>query len=297
MLCSVGEVGDSRFACAHTVGGDEGHTDLHRRPPGGRSTVAGPRDRGRDVDRLVHALADLGLELLSLFCGEELLDVEDELGLDVIGEFLVAGEDLDVTVVDEAGVSLDHVLLDDGRTGHGVVQDVEVLVDRLRGNLLSKTLLQRLVSKVHSDDDRPPDIVPHLLHSRVVDEVQVVALDEDAGTGDLVGHQLALAHRDTAQVAALGVIHGDATVHLDGAARLHELHLTGRLADAVELVELGGLGFDVLTLELLLEGLQEQLLGSFNLCHCNHSSFGMKPYFVLSEWIRWTYSMYSVSSR
>ncbi|OQC71774.1 MAG: hypothetical protein BWX50_00221 [Euryarchaeota archaeon ADurb.Bin009] len=249
------------------------------------------------MDRLVHALADLGLEFLGLLCGEELLDVEDELGLDVVGEFLVAGEDLDVTVVDEAGVGLDHVLLDDGRTGHGVVQDMEVLVDRLGGDFLTETLLQGLVGKVHPDDDGSPDIVPHLLHSRVVDEVQVVALDEDAGAADLVGHQLALAHRYTAQVAALGVVHGYAAVHLGGKARLHELHLARRLANTVELVELGGLGLDVLSLELLLEGFQEQLLGSLNLCHCDHSSLGMKPYFVRSEWMRWTYSMYSVSSR
>ncbi|OQC62630.1 MAG: hypothetical protein BWX50_01634 [Euryarchaeota archaeon ADurb.Bin009] len=42
VLCRVGEVGNGRFAGAHAVGADEGHTDLHRRPPGGRSTVAGP---------------------------------------------------------------------------------------------------------------------------------------------------------------------------------------------------------------------------------------------------------------
>jgi len=73
------------------------------------------------VDRLVHALADLSLELLGLLCGEELLDVQQELGLDVVRELLVAGEDLDVTVVDEAGVGLDHVLLDDSTAGHCVV--------------------------------------------------------------------------------------------------------------------------------------------------------------------------------
>ncbi len=174
---------------------------------------------------------------------------------------------------------------------------MEVLVDRLGGNLLAQTLLQGLVGKVHADDDRSPDIVPHLLHGRVVDVVQVVAFNEDAGAGDLVGHQLALAHRDTAKVAALGIVHGDAAVHLDGTARLHELHLTRGLANTVKLVELGSLGLDVLPLELLLEGLQEHLLGSLNLCHCDHSSFGMKPYFVRSEWMRWTYSMYSVSSR
>ncbi len=209
------------------------------------------------MDSLVHSLADLCLELLGLLGGEELLDVEQELGFDIVRNFLVAGEDLDVTVIDEAGVGLDHVLLDDGCTGHGVVQDVEVLVDRLRGNFLSETLLQGLVSEIHADDDRPPDIVPELLHGRVVDEVQVVTLDVDTGAGDLVGHQLALAHRDTAEVAALGVIHGDATVHLDGTARLHELHLTGGLADTTELIELGGLGLDILPPELLLKGFQE----------------------------------------
>ncbi len=174
---------------------------------------------------------------------------------------------------------------------------MEVFVDRLGSNLFPEALLQGLVGKVHPDDDGPPDVVPHLLHRSVVDEVQVVALNEDAGVGDFVGHQLALAHRDAAEVAAFGVVHGDAAVHLDGTACLHELHLTGRLTDAVELVELGGLGLDVLSLELLLECLQEQFLGSLNLCHCYHSSFGMKPYFVRSEWMRWTYSMYSVSSR
>ncbi len=73
------------------------------------------------MDRLPEGLPYGGGERLRLLGGEDLLDVDDELGFEVVGEFLVAGEDLDVTVVDEAGVGLDHVFLDDGRTGHRVV--------------------------------------------------------------------------------------------------------------------------------------------------------------------------------
>ncbi len=73
------------------------------------------------MDGLPEGLPYSGRECLSLLGGEELLDVEDELRFEVVGEFLIAGEDLDVTVVDEAGVGLDHVLLDNRCAGHGVV--------------------------------------------------------------------------------------------------------------------------------------------------------------------------------
>ena len=56
---------------------------------------------------------------------------------------------------------------------------------------------------------------------------QVIALYKDTGGADFVGCQLALAERDTATVAALGVIHGDAAFHRGFLTCLDELHLLG----------------------------------------------------------------------
>ena len=168
-------------------------------------------------------------------------------------------------------MGLDHVLLDHGCTGHGVVEHVEELVDGLRGDFLAETLLQGLVGKVHVHEDGPPDIVPHLLHGSVVDEVQVVALNEHAGARDLVGHQLALPERDAADVAADGVVHGDATGHCCSVPGFDELHLPRGLLQALA-GKHGARALGVLG-ELLFQGLQEELLGSLDLlCHVNHSS-------------------------
>ncbi len=117
-------------------------------------------------------------------------------------------------------MGLDHVFLNDGRAGHCVVQHVEVLVDGFRSNFLAETLLEGLVGEVEADDDRPADVVPHLLHCSVVHKVKVISLDKDAGAGNLVGCQLALAERDTTTVAALGVVHRDAALHCGNLAFL-----------------------------------------------------------------------------
>jgi hypothetical protein len=248
------------------------------------------------VDCLPHALADAFLHLFCLVGREELVDVEQELGLHVVGDCVVTGKDLDVTVVNHTGVGLHHVFLDNSGTGHCVVQHVEVLVDCLRGDLLAQTLLQGLVGEVHADDNRPADVVPELLHGSVVHEVQVVTFYEDTGLADLVGHQLALTERDTAKVAADRVVHGHATVHLGSFACFDELLLPGRLGEAAKAVERGVHGLGVLSLELLFQRVKEQFLCSLNFSHFHHS-LGMNPYLVLSEWIRWMYSTYSWSSR
>ncbi len=104
-----------------------------------------------------------------------------------------------------------------------MVQHVEVLVDGLRGDFLAETLLEGVVGEVEANDDGPADVIPHLLHGSVVDEVEVVAFYEDVGAADFVGHQLALTERDTTTVAALGVVHGDTAVHLGLLTGLHEL--------------------------------------------------------------------------
>jgi len=96
-----------------------------------------------------------------------------------------------------------------------VVQDVEVLVDGLGCDLFSQPFLERLVGKVHPDDDCPPDIVPELLHCCIVDEMEVVSLHEDTGRGYLVGHEPALAHGYSPEVTAFGVVHRYPPLDLD----------------------------------------------------------------------------------
>ena len=101
VLCGECEVSDCCLTGAHLVCADEGHTDLHCRPAGGGSTIAGPADGCGDVHCLPHRLADCCLECCCTLCREELVEVQDELGLDVVCHLVVASEDLDVTVVDE----------------------------------------------------------------------------------------------------------------------------------------------------------------------------------------------------
>jgi len=136
-----GEVSDCCLTCAHLVCADEGHTDLHCGPPGGGSTIAGPADGCGDVHCLPHRLANSCLQLCGHLGREELVEVQDELGLEVVCHLVVAREDLDVTVVHERRVGLNHVFLNNGCTGHGVVQHVEVLVDGLGGDFLAEALL------------------------------------------------------------------------------------------------------------------------------------------------------------
>ncbi len=133
------------------------------------------------MDCLVHRLSDLLLENFCLLCVEELVDVEEELGLDIIGHLVIACEYLYVTVIDDSRVGLDHVFLNHSSTRHCMVEDVEVFIDCLRCNFLSETLLECCVCKIHSYDNGPADVIPHLLHCSVVDEVQVVTLYEDVG--------------------------------------------------------------------------------------------------------------------
>ena len=101
VLCGECKVGGCGFSGAHVVGADEGHTELHRRPAGGGSTITGPRDDGRDADCLPERLADSCLQLGGLLGREEFIDVDDELGLQVVGHLVVTGIDLHVTVVHE----------------------------------------------------------------------------------------------------------------------------------------------------------------------------------------------------
>ena len=161
-------------------------------------------------------------------------------------------------------MGLDHVFLNNGCTGHCVVQHVEVLVDGFRGDFLAETLLERAVGEVEADDDGPADIVPHLLHGSVVDKVQVIAFYKDTGAADFVGHQLALTERDTTTVAALGVVHGDTAVHLGLLTGLHELDLARGLLKTLALED-GGRCLGVFC-KLLLHCLQEELLRSLDFC-------------------------------
>ncbi len=253
VLCCKGQVSDGCFTGAHTVCGNEGHTDLHGGPAGGRSSIAGTADDGRHVNALPEGFADCCLKGLSLLLREELLDVDDELGLKVVGEFLVTGKDTDVTVVGKSRMGLDHVFLNDGASGHCVVDNVEILVDGFRSNFLAETLLQGLVGHVHGHDYGSADIIPHLLHGSIVDEVQVITLNEGSGAGDFIGHQLTLTHRDTAKVAAVRVVHGDSTCSFDLLVLGHELLLTGRLLKTIEFIEFCSSGCNILFGELLLE--------------------------------------------
>ena len=69
-----------------------------------------------------------------------------------------------------------------------MVDGLEVRVDGLGGDFLSKPSLDGLVGGVESDEDGPPDVVPSLLDGRVVDAVEGIGLYEDVGVGQLVGH-------------------------------------------------------------------------------------------------------------
>ena len=99
VLCCEGKVCDCCFSCAHTVCCNEGHTDLHCGPAGGSSTITGSSDDGWHVDTLPEGLADCCLECFCLLLREELLDVDDVLGVERVCEFLVTSEDTDVTVI------------------------------------------------------------------------------------------------------------------------------------------------------------------------------------------------------
>jgi len=147
-----------------------------------------------------------------------------------------------------------------------VVKDVKVLVDGLRGDFLAKTLLQGLVCKVHVDDDGTTDIIPHLLHCRVVDKVQVVTLYKGSGSGNFVGHELTLTHWQTTEVAAVRVVHGDSTAKFYLLGCLHELFLSWGLVQTTKVVKTG-LGICDVSLEFGLQCFEEKFLCSLNFCH------------------------------
>ncbi|OPX81055.1 MAG: hypothetical protein A4E43_00760 [Methanosaeta sp. PtaB.Bin005] len=128
------------------------------------------------MDGLPGGLADSGLEGLSLILGEHLVDVDLVLVIDLISQGIVTGEDTNVAVIYQAGVGLHHVLLNHGCAGHGVVEDLQVVVDGLGCDFLAQPLLQHLMGHVQADHNGPPDIIPELLHGWIVNEVQVVAL-------------------------------------------------------------------------------------------------------------------------
>ena len=184
----VCEVSDGCLSCCEFVGGDESHGDLHCSVPGDGCSIHHTADHGRNADSLHDSLSDCLLQLLSLVLGEVLVDVDDESGVQLVDQLVVSGEDLDVGVVNECGVALCHVLLNDCSSRHGVVDGLEVRVDGLGGDFLSKPSLDGLVGGVESDEDGPPDVVPSLLDGRVVDAVEVIGLYEDVGVGQLVGH-------------------------------------------------------------------------------------------------------------
>ena len=138
------------------------------------------------------------------------------------------------------------MLLNDCSSGHGVVDCEEVLVDSLGGDLLSKPLFDGLVGGVETDEDGPPDVVPCLLDSRVVNAVQVVCLYVDVSVGQLVGHPGPLSEGNSDVL----VHHGDSTLCCDLVSSLNELPLGLGLSPAAEAVvlgvELGGLLFEFL---------------------------------------------------
>ena len=137
VLGGEGEVGDCGLTGSQPVGADEGHGDLHRRPPGHRTTIADASDDGRARDVLPQGLADGFLQLLGLVRGELLVDVDDEALVDLVDQLVVTGEHLDVAVRGQGGAALGHVLLHDCATRHCVVDGLEVAVDRLRGDFLA----------------------------------------------------------------------------------------------------------------------------------------------------------------
>ncbi len=132
-------------------------------------------------------------------------------------------------------MSLDHVLLNHGCAGHGMVEDLEVVVDGLGCDFLAEALLQNLVGHVQTYYNGPPDIIPHLLNGWIVDEVQIVALYYILSSGELVGYELSLSQGNAASVY-VGVVAGHAALALYLLGVLHEFSLTGALLGSKPLV-------------------------------------------------------------
>ena len=176
------------------------------------------------MDGLPGSLADSGLEGLSLLGWEDLVDVDQVLFVDLSCQGIIAGEDANVAVVNQGGMRFAHVLLNHGCAGHGVVEDLEIVIDGLGCDLLAEPLLQHLVGHIQTDNYGPPDIIPHLLHGWIVDEVQIVALYDIVGSGELVGYELPLSQGNAAGVN-IGIVAGHAALLLQLLGGLHELPL------------------------------------------------------------------------
>ena len=127
------------------------------------------------------------------------------------------------------------MFLDNGRTGHRVVQCLEIAVDGLGGNLLAESPGQRLVSGVKTYDNRTPDLIPHLLHCGVVDVVEVIAFTHHVGPRDIVRHELPLAEGHTAEVD-VDVVRRYSTVLGDFCAPFLELALVLGLSPPLALI-------------------------------------------------------------
>ena len=204
--------------------------------PGCGCSIHDPSTDCGDTDSLHQGLSDCLLQLLCLVLGEELVDVDDESLVDLINELVVSGVDLDVRVVCEGGVDLSHVLLNDCSSRHCVVDGLEVSVDCLRCYLLSEPSLDCLVGGVESDEDCPPDVVPCLLDSSVVDTVQVICLCVDVSVGQLVGHPGPLSEGNSDVL----VEHGDSTLLGDCLCCLLELDFGLGLFPSTKAVVFGG---------------------------------------------------------
>ena len=144
-----------------------------------------------------------------------------------------------------------------------MVDGLEVRVDGLGSDLLSEPPLDGLVGAVETDEDGPPDVVPGLLDSTVVDAVQIVGLGEDVGVAQLVGHPAPLSEGNSDVL----IEHRDATLLGNLIRGLLELDLGFGLLPTTVAVVLGG-HVGGLFLELLLACFHEQLLFA---CHGNHS--------------------------
>ncbi len=128
---------------------------------------------------------------------EHLVDVDHELGIQFVFQGIVTSEDFHIAVIHKCRMGLDHHFLDDSCTRHCVVQYFQIVVDALRCDFLAQPLFQSLMSQVHTYNAGSPDIIPFLLHSRIVDIVEVVAIAYNICSTKGVRGQLSLTQWDT----------------------------------------------------------------------------------------------------
>ena len=67
-----------------------------------------------------------------------------------------------------------YMLLHHCTTNHGMVEDLKVVINGFRGNLFAKPLLQYLMTHIQSNDNSATNIIPHLLHCRVINKMQII---------------------------------------------------------------------------------------------------------------------------